>query len=83
MIKILVVVPYRELQDAFEEVITTFEHDGIQISTTHIIGTDPQIIEALDGDIIVARGITASAIAKHKPTTHVVPITLGDRKSVV
>lgn len=77
MIKILVVVPYRELQDAFEEVITTFEHDGIQISTTHIIGTDPQIIEALDGDIIVARGITASAIAKHKPTTHVVPITLG------
>jgi propionate catabolism operon transcriptional regulator len=77
VIKILVVVPYRELQDAFEEVITTFEHDGIQISTTHIIGTDPQIIEALDGDIIVARGITASAIAKHKPTTHVVPITLG------
>ncbi|HKM05927.1 MAG TPA: sigma 54-interacting transcriptional regulator [Sphaerochaeta sp.] len=77
MIKILVVVPYRELQDAFEEVIKTFEHDGITISTTHIIGSDPQIIEALDGDIIVARGITASAIAKHRPSTHVVPIALS------
>ena len=77
MIKILVVVPYRELQDAFEEVIKTFEHDGITISTTHIIGSDPQIIEALDGDIIVARGITASAIAKYRPATHVVPIALS------
>ena len=77
MIKILVVVPYRELQDAFEEVIKTFGHDGIQISTTHITGTDPKIIEGLDGDIIVARGITASAIAAYKPTTHVVPIALG------
>ena len=77
MIKILVVIPYRELQDAFEEVITTFEHDGIQISTTHILGSDPQVIEELDGDIIVARGITASAIATYKPTTHVIPIALG------
>ena len=77
MIKILVVVPYRELQDAFEEVIKTFEHDGITISTTHIIGSDPQVIEALDGDIIVARGITASAIAKYRPATHVVPIALS------
>ncbi len=77
MIKILFVVPYRELQDAFEEVITTFEHDGIQISTTHILGTDPHVIAGLDGDIIVARGITASAIAKYRPTTHVVPIALG------
>ncbi|MDY0290062.1 MAG: sigma 54-interacting transcriptional regulator [Sphaerochaeta sp.] len=77
MIKILVVVPYRELQDAFEEVIKTFEHDGIHISTTHILGSDPQVIDALDGDIIVARGITAGAIAKYKPTTHVVPIALG------
>lgn len=77
MIKILVVVPYRELQDAFEEVIKTFEHDGIHISTTHILGSDPQVIDALEGDIIVARGITASAIAKYKPTTHVIPIALG------
>lgn len=78
MIKILVVVPYRELQDAFEEVITTFEHDGIHISTTHILGTDPQVIKDLDGDIIVARGITASAIATYRPTTHVIPIALGN-----
>ncbi len=77
MIKILVVVPYRELQDAFEEVIKTFEHDGIQISTTHILGSDPRVIDALEGDIIVARGITASAIAKYKPTTHVIPIALS------
>ncbi|MBI9093849.1 MAG: sigma 54-interacting transcriptional regulator [Sphaerochaeta sp.] len=49
----------------------------MQISTTHILGSDPQVIKDLDGDIIVARGITASAIATYKPTTHVVPIALG------
>lgn len=77
MITILVVVPYRELQDAFEEVITTFDHDGISISTTHVAGTDPKVIGTLDADIIVARGITASAIAKLKPSTHVIPIALS------
>ena len=77
MIKILVVVPYRDLQDAFEKVITTFDLDGISITTTHFIGTDPSVIEDLDADIIVARGITASAIAQQKPSVHVVPIALG------
>ncbi len=74
MIKILIVVPYLELQQAFEEVIHTFDLKDLSVSTTHIFGTDPQVIQPLDADIIVARGITATAIALHKPSVHVVPI---------
>ncbi|MFA7128423.1 MAG: sigma 54-interacting transcriptional regulator [Sphaerochaeta sp.] len=77
MTKILVVVPYRDLQDAFEKVITTFDLDGISITTTHFIGTDYTVIKDLDADIIVARGITANAIAMQRPSVHVVPIVLG------
>ena len=73
----MVVIPYSELQDAFEEVITTYSHEGLNISTTHIFGTDPKVIGSLQADIIVARGITASAIAKQKPSVHVIPIALG------
>ena len=75
MIKILIVVPYLELQQAFEEVIHTFDLQDLSVSTTHIFGTDPQVIEPLNADIIVARGITASAIALQKPSVHVVPST--------
>ncbi|NLA98963.1 MAG: Fis family transcriptional regulator, partial [Spirochaetales bacterium] len=46
----------------------------MSVSTTHIFGTDPQVIEPLNADIIVARGITATAIALQKPSVHVVPI---------
>ena len=74
MIKILIVVPYLELQQAFEEVIHKFDLQDLSVSTTHIFGTDPQVIEPLNADIIVARGITASAIALQKPSVHVVPI---------
>jgi len=74
VIKILIVVPYLELQQAFEEVIRTFDLQDLAVSTTHIFGTDPQVIEPLHADIIVARGITAIAIALQKPSVHVVPI---------
>lgn len=77
MIKILIVIPYLELQQAFEEVIHTFDLQDVMVSTTHVFGTDPQVIEPLDADIIVARGITATAIALQKPSVHVVPISLS------
>ncbi|WP_320129169.1 sigma 54-interacting transcriptional regulator [uncultured Sphaerochaeta sp.] len=76
MIKILVVVPYLELQEQFDKVISQYDLDGFSISTTHFIGTDSKLIESLDADIVVARGITASAIANQKPSIHVVPIMM-------
>lgn len=78
MIRILVVVPYKELQVAFEQAIATVNHDGIQFTTTHISGTSQKLIDTLEGDIIVARGITATAIARQKPNSHVIPIALGN-----
>ncbi|MDD3929612.1 MAG: PrpR N-terminal domain-containing protein, partial [Sphaerochaeta sp.] len=77
MIKILIVIPYHELQQAFEQVVNSYELDDISVSTTHIFGTDPQVIEPLQADIIIARGITSHAIAEQKPTVHVVPIAMS------
>ena len=72
MIKILIVIPYHELQQAFEQVVQSYELEDISVSTTHIYGSDPQVIEPLQADIIIARGITAHAIAEQKKTVHVV-----------
>ena len=71
MIKILIVVPYQELQEAFDQVIQSYDLDTIEVRTTHIYGSDPQKIVPLAADIIVARGITAQAIAHQKPSVHV------------
>jgi propionate catabolism operon transcriptional regulator len=76
LIKILVVVPYLDLQEQFDKVISSYDLSGFSISTTHFIGTDAKLIESLDADIAVARGITASAIATQKPSIHVVPIIM-------
>ncbi|MGH0052145.1 MAG: sigma 54-interacting transcriptional regulator [Sphaerochaetaceae bacterium] len=77
MIKILIVVPYQELQEAFDRVVESYDLDTIEVRTTHIYGSDPQKIVPLSADIIVARGITAQAIAHLKPSVHVVPIALS------
>ena len=77
MIKILIVIPYHELQQAFEQVVQSYELEDISVSTTHIYGSDPQVIEPLQADIIIARGITAHAIAEQKKTVHVVPIAMS------
>lgn len=79
MIEILVVLPYIEIKDTFEEVINTFKQPGINISITPNIGigSDPTIIEKMDADIIVARGITARAISKSKPDSHIITIPIG------
>lgn len=79
MIEILVVLPYEEIREAFEKVIRTYSQIGIHLSITPIIGigTDPLLIEKLDADIIVARGITAGAIARMKSSSHVITIPLG------
>ena len=79
MIEILVVLPYGEIREAFEEVIRSYNQIGMHISITPRIGigTDPLLIEKLDADIIVARGITAGAIARMKPSSHVITIPIG------
>lgn len=79
MIDILVVLPYLEIKETFEKVIQAYSQPGITISITPTIGigTDPFLIEKLDADIIVARGITAGAIARLKPASHVITIPIG------
>ena len=77
MIKILIVVPYLELQQTFEQIVKSYSLENVLVETTHIFGSDPKVIEPLNADIIVSRGITAHAIAMYKPSVHVVPIALS------
>lgn len=78
MIKILVIVPYRELQDMFDRTIAQADISGLDIKTTHVYGTDPRKLEYLsDYDIIVARGITSVAIGRFLPAVHRVDITIS------
>jgi len=77
LIKILIVVPYQELQQAFDHVVQGYDLETIEVSNTHIFGSDPQKILPLSADIIIARGITANAIEQFKPSVHVVHIALG------
>jgi len=77
MTKILIIVPYQELQEAFDRKIASMDTEGLEIKTTHVYGTDARMIEAMDADIIVARGLTADAIAKQRPNIHVVTIPMG------
>jgi propionate catabolism operon transcriptional regulator len=77
MIKILVIVPYVELQSVVDDHLRLIDGDGLDIQTVHIFGTDKKKICALDADIIVARGLTAKAIARLRPDVHVIPIPMG------
>lgn len=77
VIKILFIIPYLDLKQTFEQALASFDLSDIQVSMTHIFGSDPKTIDSLDADIIVARGITASAIATQKSTIHTVPISLS------
>ncbi len=78
MTKILVIVPYRELQDLFDKAISQADTSGLDIRTTHVYGTDPRKLEYLsDYDIIVARGITSAAIGRFFPNIHRVDITIS------
>jgi hypothetical protein len=66
MIKILVVVPYDELYQQVESYVGTLDEPELTIDLHHIVGTGSQELQAIVDrgyDIVVARGITARALA--------------------
>ncbi len=80
MIKILVVVPYEELNEQVRRYFAAADTDDFIVELEHFIGTGDMKIKRRDADIVVARGITGKALARENPTVHLVeiPITAGD-----
>lgn len=77
MIKVLIIAPYEELKTRCQRILDTLDVRGLDITVTHIYGTDPMVIKRIDADIVVARGVTGMAIAKQNPQVHVIEIQMS------
>ncbi|MEM1484454.1 sigma 54-interacting transcriptional regulator [Oscillospiraceae bacterium PP1C4] len=74
MIKILLIIPYREVKELFKKRIQEVQDSDIQIDTTHIFGTPEDLIRECKYDIVIARGITYRALREALPDRHLVEI---------
>lgn len=77
MIKILVVVPYEELHEQVRQYLATMDTHEFIVEIVHFVGTDDEVVKRRDDDIIVARGMTAKALAHANPTIHMVEIPIS------
>ena len=78
MIKILVVVPYKELNEQVRQYFDTIDTGGFVVEIAHFIGTDDRVIKQRDADIVVARGMTGKALARANPTSHFIEISISE-----
>lgn len=81
MTKILLVVPYKELQGNFESYVAQMDTLGMEIDIRHLYGSrfDPQEMDFSKYRVIAARGITAHSIREQLPKTALVEISVtGD-----
>jgi len=80
MIRILVVVPYGELDGLVQAHLAAIDIRDLEIEVVHFIGTGQEVAGRGDADIVVARGMTMKALARANPGVHPVeiPITAGD-----
>lgn len=76
MVKILLIIPYQEVEEQILRQLREVSAKDVIIETTHIFGTDHSVIEERDPDIIVARGMTGAALAAQYPNKHMVTISM-------
>lgn len=76
MIRILIVVPYEELDRQVREYLATVDSSECEIEVEHLVGTDEPVTRPRDVDIVVARGMTGKAIARANPSVHFVEIAI-------
>ena len=77
MIRILVVVPYEEMDRQVREYFAGIEARDFTVEIEHFIGTDDRLTRRRDADIIVARGMTRKALERSNPTAHVIEISIA------
>ena len=77
MIRMLIVVPYRELYDLVQDYARDSEISQYEVRIEHLFGSECKKIKDCDADIVVARGMTAKAIARANPHVHMVEISIS------
>lgn len=78
MIEILVVVPYREVEEAYKHAIERINVKEVNFTTIlNIHGTDDRTLKALSSyDIVVVRGMTSRAVSKLYPGINKIDISM-------
>lgn len=77
MIKMLIIVPYEELYGAVEDYVRHTDMRSYEVKIDHLFGSEATTIKNCDADIVVARGMTAKAIARANPHVHMVEISIS------
>jgi len=77
MIKMLIIVPYEELYGTVEDYVRRTDMRTVEVKLDHLFGSEAKTIKNCDADIVVARGMTAKAIARSNPHAHMVEISIS------
>ncbi len=65
MIKITIVVPYKEIYDFVSGYVGQIEEEGISFDITHFAGYERVMEMKLDADVIIARGMSFTALKEY------------------
>lgn len=77
MVTILLIIPYKALEQPIYDLLKEINHPNIEIKTTHIYGTNHSEIQNYHPDIIIARGMTCANLRQLFPDIHMVEITIS------
>lgn len=76
MIKILFIIPYKDIEIKVKNLIKDVKDERVQIETTHVIGTQESLIHESNADIIIARGVTSLALKKKRKDISTIEIAV-------
>lgn len=76
MIKILFIIPYKDIEIKVKNLIKDVKDERVQIETTHVIGTQESLIHESNADIIIARGVTCLALKKKRKDISTIEIAV-------
>ena len=78
MIEILVVIPYKEAEEAYKHAINRINVKEVHFTTIlNVFGTDNRTLEVLKPyDIVVVRGMTSRAVSKLYPEINKIDISM-------
>ncbi|MCC8189205.1 MAG: sigma 54-interacting transcriptional regulator [Planctomycetes bacterium] len=77
MIRVVIIVPYPELQDKANEIVRANPDPGIVYEVTHTYGTAVDSMNVGHADIVLARGLTQQAIKRKYKQLTVLDLTVG------
>lgn len=76
MVQILIIIPYSQVQDKMRLWAEKIRDPAISVQTMHVYGTSNPPEQYRDADIIVARGMTCSALRRQYPEKHIIEINM-------